>query len=510
MATINALEAQRAQYATKSSLTYEMICPPPYLQPSCVLHAGRATKLPITISCSNLAPLLIEIPYTPFRHSVESGFVLASSRLAKVATMSSFDIWIFVFLNFIAAACLAFPSNPRSQSPILALTNDALPRRLSQVSLMNVGKGNPVYPITCFPSPSLHIPQLDTGEFLSDCYRIINEILLQQDGLLFQDLAFNGNTLQDQSEHQYLSQWRRGLCVINVSYVEEDQRQTLQLSNIVVAANKILQECNDGQRILQGGTTFIGSPQDRVYVGVLGASENEATNAHLLSNPNSARQDTRNTLVRTAPKFKSSTRGYGSHGLTISPPPSVRMEKRVPDPQPGSSLSPRTQSLGKGDRLSSLNLIVPSTDPAASIKVPPEYSVGCFNPYTYRLKPADVEDCQFVINDIILRYPNPMSEQTFGFTSAADIDLSLPENERWIFGRCAIFVRNIDRTRTDTFRMVDVAFTAHRIMNKCIIGQRYPVGGTCDVGSSEDNFYVGVGGVRQIPTTDATNTSITQ
>ena len=453
------------------------------------------------------SPLLIQIPYTTSRHSVESGVVLVSSKACKSSeTMNSFDIWISVFLNLIAAACLAYPSNPRSQSPTLTLTNDARLGRLSQ----NVGQGYSVYPTTCFPSPSLHIPQLDTGEVLSDCYRIVNEILLQQDDLLFQDLAFNGNTLRDQSEHRYLSQWRRGLCVIDVSSVEEDQRQTLQLFNIVVAANKILQECNDDQRILQGGTTFIGSPQNTVYVGVLRALENDITNAPLLSNPSSARRDTRSILVRTAPKFKSSTGGYGSDDLTISLPPSVRMEKRGPGLQHGSSLSPRTQSLGQGNKLSSLNLIVPSTDPAGSIKAPSEYPVDCFNPYMSRLKPADVEDCQFIIDDIILRYPNPMSEQTFGFTSSADIDLSLPENERWIFGRCAIFIRNIDRTRTDTFRMVDVGFTAHRIMKKCIIGARYPVGGTCDVGSTEDNFYVGVGGVRQSLTTDATNTSITQ
>ena len=424
--------------------------------------------------------------------------------------MNSFDMWISVFLNVIAAACLAYPSNPRSQSPTPTLTNDALPGRLSQVSLMNVGQGYPVYPTTCFPSPSLHIPQLDTGEVLSDCYRIINEIILKQDGLLLQDLAFSGNTLQDQSGHRYLSEWRRGLCIINVSSVEEDQRQTLQLFNVVVAAKKILQECNEDQGIPRGGTTFIGSTHNTVYVGVLGALENDATNAPLLSNPISARQDSRSTLVRTVPKFKSSTGGYGSDDLTISLPPNVRMEKRAPDPQHGSSLSARTQNLGQGGRLSSLNLIVPSTDPAGSIKAPPEYPVDCFNPYLARLKPADVEDCQFIIDDIILRYPNPMSEQTFGFTSSADIDLSLPENERWVFGRCAIFIRNTDRTRTDTFRMVDVGITAHRIMTKCIIGARYPVGGTCDVGSTKDNFYVGVGGVRQTPTTDATNTSITQ
>ena len=424
--------------------------------------------------------------------------------------MKSFDIWISVFLNFIAAACLAYPSYPRSHSPTLTLTNDVLPGRLSQVSLKGVEKGYPVYPTTCFPSPSLHIPQLDTREVLSDCYRIINEILLQQDGLLFRDLAFTGNTLQDQNEHRYLSQWRRGLCIINVSSVEEDPRRTIQLFNIVVAANKILQECNDDQRIPRGGTTFIGSTQNAVHVGVLGAMENDATNAPLPSNPNSARRDTRSTLVPIASKLKSSSGGYGPDDLTISPPLNVRMEKRAPDPQHGSSLSPRTQSLDQGDRLSNLNLIVPSTDPAGSIKAPPEYPADCFNPYSSRLKPADVEDCQFIIDDIILRYPNPMSEQTFGFTSSADIDLSLPQNEKWVFGRCTIFIRNLNRSRTDTFRMVDVAITAHRIITKCIIGAKYPMGGTCDVGTIKDNFYVAVGGVRPILTTDATNTSITQ
>ena len=424
--------------------------------------------------------------------------------------MNSFDIRISVFLNFIAAASLAYPSNLRSQSPTLTLTKDAPPGALSQVNLIRLGQGYPVYPTTCLPSPSLHVPQLDTGEFLSDCYRIINKILLQQDDLLFQDLTFNDNTLQYQSEHRFPSQWRHGLCVIDVSSVEEDQRQKLQLFNIVVATSKILQECNDDQRIPQGGTTFIGSLQNIVYVGVLEISENDNTNTPMLSNPNAVRQDTRSTTVRTAPKFKSSTGGYGSDDLTISRPSSVSMEKRAPNPRHGSSLSARTQSLVQAGSLSSLNLIVPSRNPAGSIEAPPEYSANCFNPYTVELKPADVEDCQVIIDQIILRYPNPMSEQTFGYTSSADIDLSLKQNERWVFGRCMIFIRNTDKTRTDTFRIVDIASTAHKIIKKCLIGAKYPVGGICDVGSSEENFYVGVGGTRGTPTTGATNASITQ
>ena len=55
--------------------------------------------------------------------------------------------------------------------------------------------------------------------------------------------------------------------------------------------------------------------------------------------------------------------------------------------------------------------------------------------------------------------------------------------------------------------MVDVAFTAHTIMTECVIGVKYSVGGSADIGTTADNFYAGVGGLS---VTDATNTSIVQ
>ena len=58
-----------------------------------------------------------------------------------------------------------------------------------------------------------------------------------------------------------------------------------------------------------------------------------------------------------------------------------------------------------------------------------------------------------------------------------------------------IFVRNVDKTRIDTFRMVDVAEVAGRITNQCVVEMKYPIGGISHVGSMDDNFFVAVGGL---------------
>ncbi len=124
------------------------------------------------------------------------------------------------------------------------------------------------------------------------------------------------------------------------------------------------------------------------------------------------------------------------------------------------------------------------------------YPVQCFNPtFVHRLKPAMYSDCDFIINEIIVRLPNPMLEQTFGYTDAEDINLSREENRQWIYGKCAVFIRNIDTSSRDVFSFVDVAHTAHRIMEKCVEESKYAIGGTADIGTIEDNFYVGVGGI---------------
>ena len=58
-----------------------------------------------------------------------------------------------------------------------------------------------------------------------------------------------------------------------------------------------------------------------------------------------------------------------------------------------------------------------------------------------------------------------------------------------------IFVRNQDKSRVDTFRMVDIAEVASRITYQCVVEKKYPIGGLSSVGSTDGNFYVAVGGL---------------
>ena len=124
------------------------------------------------------------------------------------------------------------------------------------------------------------------------------------------------------------------------------------------------------------------------------------------------------------------------------------------------------------------------------------YPVHCFNPTrSPNLKPAVASDCSFIINEIILRLPEPMIVRSFGFTDAEDINVSEPENSHWTYGQCVVFLRNMNKTSRDLFRFLDVAYAAQRIMNECVEGTKYAPGGTTDVGTIEDNFYVCVGGL---------------
>lgn len=482
------------------------------------LFANLPTRAADFVTCTPVVPrgriltsskvTLLLIPISrPLRNSTESPAVPASGKVANAAAMGLFDIWVLIFLVLIAPASIAYPFNTRSQS--LALTNGASPEGISLANLTSLGQGYSVYPTMCFPPPSRgrHVSPSDLTDVLSDCSWIINQVLLQEDSLLFQDLLFNYNIFKDKSGNRYLSRWHRGRCVISVAVAEKNEQQILQLFNVVLAANKILKECIGDQKILHGGTTPIGSPKNSFYVGVMGLQDSDAANESndsLLSNLDLSGRDIQRSLLRTT---VSSVEDHDANGSPVSLPPSVSMGRRASDPQHGSSLSTDTQSLVPEGTLSTSKLVLPSTNLSGSVKAPPSYPVRCFNPYSVRIPPAALEDCQFVINHIILGYPNPMSPQTFGYITSADIDLSLPQNQRWIFAHCAIFVRNTNKARIDTFRMVDVAYTAHNIMTKCVGGVKYPVGGFADIGTVADNFYVGVGG---IVTTDATNTPTPQ
>lgn len=101
------------------------------------------------------------------------------------------------------------------------------------------------------------------------------------------------------------------------------------------------------------------------------------------------------------------------------------------------------------------------------------------------------EDCNIVINDIILRLPNPFEEKTWGYTAAADVDLSDETNGEWNYNTCKVIVRNLDRKQQDVFRIVDVALMAQSIIRKCVKGTKHPLGGHADIGRlDEDPFYM--------------------
>jgi len=356
--------------------------------------------------------------------------------------------------------------------------------------------GPTVHPATSFPprEPTDIRPYPDPKTMLADCSYILNEIILRID-YVFDPLIFTFYEYRDPKGYRHQSRWAHGFCAIFVTSTKARSSQSLTLLEVALTANKILADCVNGVRPTQGGSSPVGPLGTQFYVGVLGESPHDLSP----DNPGDVARHSAAFLV-----------------------PNIDFARGLRDQQQGSKSASKSQSLSMSNRpLPSLdptaNMEVPPNDlalgndslslrPATiSIKGPPQYPVSCFNPYSIKWKPAVVQDCENVINEIILRYPNPMIPQTFGYTASADIDLGLPQNEKWICGQCVIFLRNMDKTRTDTFRMVDVAFTAHRILTKCVVETKYPVGGTADVGTTEDDFYVGVGGLTGM---DAVNETL--
>ena len=135
---------------------------------------------------------------------------------------------------------------------------------------------------------------------------------------------------------------------------------------------------------------------------------------------------------------------------------------------------------------------------SAPLRTPRVYPVNCFNPYTTLLQKVEEEDCDVVINQIILHYPNPMEIQSWGYLDSVDIDLRLIENKQWRYGSCVIYVTNEIERGMDRFRVVDVAATARRIVTECVVEPKYQIGGTADLGSKVNYFYVGIGGLPEL------------
>lgn len=139
-------------------------------------------------------------------------------------------------------------------------------------------------------------------------------------------------------------------------------------------------------------------------------------------------------------------------------------------------------------------------DLTTSARPPPLYPVECFEKAVFVLEVAVATDCEVIINEIILRLNDPMRVQVFGFDETADVDLSLPENHQWHFGQCIISLDSLLQSEEDSFRAVDVAVVAQRIIRRCVVGSKDAYGGHADIGSPGKNFFVIVGGIEPSPT----------
>ena len=136
----------------------------------------------------------------------------------------------------------------------------------------------------------------------------------------------------------------------------------------------------------------------------------------------------------------------------------------------------------------------------SDIRALPRYAIDCFEPGQHTLYTAVAADCEDIINYIILALGNPMQEQTFGFDEHADVDLSTEENRRWYHGQCVVTLSSLDKSQQDTFRPLDVAIEVQRVIQHCITGSKFALGGTTEMGSIMKDFFVIVGGLPPLPT----------
>ena len=299
--------------------------------------------------------------------------------------------------------------------------------------------------IDCFPTGA-RLPDANAD----DCKFIINHIILgMKDPLREQTWGYTDTVDIDLSLPEL--RWAFKDCFIRVKNMDERQVDRFRPVDVAEVAQSILQKCVVDTKRRLGGNADIGRlkfPRS-FYVVVSGTAKLGG-------------ESLGNDTIHSLPS--GGFRTLNSRESLISP------------------------------KDNSLPIILPEEGLTAGKRFP----VNCFDPASvHSLKRAIVSDCKIIINDIILRLPNPMKEQTFGYTDAVDINLSEAEYNHWIYGQCAVFIRNIEHgtTRRDRFRFLDVAYTALRIMGECVEGAKYALGGVADVGKIEDNFYVGLSGI---------------
>lgn len=299
-------------------------------------------------------------------------------------------------------------------------------------------KVNVEHEADCFP-PGSPLPAVN-GE---DCTWIINNIILaMKDPFRVQTWGYTAAVENNVSLKRY--QWIFNNCKISVRNLDQQQVDSFRPVDVAEVAQRLVQTCVTQMKEPIGGTCDIGRLHlpKTFYVVMSGV-------------PILGRGTPSNNTILSLP----------SNGHSA-------LKSRASLNSPREQVSPVILPEGFNE----------------------SHQAHCFDPsLSPPLEPANASDCNFIINNIILSLPNPMLEQTFGYTDDADINLSIHGNGQWIYQDCRVLITNRPKT-TGRFRFLDVALTARRVMEQCIEGSKYGLGGTAEVGAPNSRFFVGVGG----------------
>lgn len=237
----------------------------------------------------------------------------------------------------------------------------------------------------------------------------------------------------------------------------------MSLLVIALAGGQIWEMCVDGLVVPEGGISLIGDASKGFHVIMQAVHEPlSATNSSLSQSP----------------------------AISVSKR-AMRSRSDVESSAESRGVETRHQS-----RDSSLTLVHPvsATNSTSSVTAAWSHPVHCFDARVAHLQPALSSDCIHLADQVRDNVFNPYVQFTFGFTDAADINLSRPEFQKWWYGQCMVSLRNFDKTQIDTFRFIDVIVTARRINQKCVADRaEMPLGGTASVGALGRLFYVYLG-----------------
>lgn len=276
----------------------------------------------------------------------------------------------------------------------------------SQLDANDMFAAYPMYPTNCY-SPRPGFP-LDPDVVIRDCYFIINEILFKLPDI-GEELHFVGYHFRDRQGKWHSTRWKHRNCAVTVGNANIFETTNLELLNVILAANKIVVECLEQQRIPQGGTVPIGSLSQRFFVGILGYHE----------------------LVRT-----------GSANQSTSP---LSLDHEVPKRSVPPHLSLETADISAPDS-TALNVNASVVVPGPTV-----HPVTCSPPIMRtdsRPNPSSaamVADCSYILNEIILRIAYIFEPLTFTHS-----EYRHPQGYRhqscWEHGMCIISVNSIKGT----------------------------------------------------------------